>query len=180
MPNDIEHERYRFSRMNERGLWTRLGRITDVTKLRNFIVMCEQYGYRSLRDAAEDKLNERLGVRERRPVADDVQISRDALMRAALQQRDERMRRDAEALARMNRERARDRSSRAVVNNGTCARCGAGIDLGATPYRFGNPYCGECVVLVDQESMGTRARAKPKEKMRVIRIGKKNKGGRDE
>lgn len=46
MPNNIEHERMRWGSLTERQLWTRLGRITDMRKLRNFVVLAMERGYR--------------------------------------------------------------------------------------------------------------------------------------
>ena len=64
MPNDIEHERHRFRTMNVRQLRTRLNKITDSQKLRNFIQVCDEYNgmsnwsdYMSLRAEADRKLS---------------------------------------------------------------------------------------------------------------------------
>jgi hypothetical protein len=43
MPNTLEHERHRFSTMSVKQLYTRLGKITDREKLRNFICVCIEH-----------------------------------------------------------------------------------------------------------------------------------------
>lgn len=53
MPNDMEHERHRWSYMSEAKLATRLGRIRDPNKLENFITLAsENRNVRLLRLAA--------------------------------------------------------------------------------------------------------------------------------
>lgn len=58
MPNDIRHERMRWSYMDHRQLATRLGRITDRQKLRNFIQVADEEGDFELCDMARAKLLE--------------------------------------------------------------------------------------------------------------------------
>lgn len=53
MPNDMEHERHRWSYMSEAKLATRLGRIRDAQKLANFVTLAiENHNVRLLRLAA--------------------------------------------------------------------------------------------------------------------------------
>lgn len=51
----LEHEYMRFKTMNEAQLRTRLGKITDVTKLGDFIQVAGEYGYRDLQKEARKR-----------------------------------------------------------------------------------------------------------------------------
>jgi len=56
MARGIEHERYRFNSMTERMLWTRLGKIFDYQKLRDYSAMAQEFDYLDLAIAAQAKL----------------------------------------------------------------------------------------------------------------------------
>lgn len=52
MPSDMSHERYRWQRMTQRQLVTRLNRITVRQKLENYLLMCSEQGEEVLWDLA--------------------------------------------------------------------------------------------------------------------------------
>lgn len=62
MVDDREHERFRFDRMDERQLWTRLGRITKENKLLYFAREAAERGLTSLGRAALMKYRQKTGV----------------------------------------------------------------------------------------------------------------------
>lgn len=162
MPNDMEHERRRFREMNVRQLWTRLGRITDVTKLRNFVRLCDEYAsaeYRSLKAAAENKLNERLGVREETP-----RWSVDPFA-------------DAHRLQAELRQNRGDRHVEQHEVGINCPRCGRSFWRDRDVQMFdGRMHCNDCVAEMVKVRRQLMLKEKPKEKIRVIRLSKK--GGR--
>ena len=59
----LEHERMRFSSMNERQLFARLNKITTEEKLRNFTTIAAAYSYWDLVKAAEKRMEELFGYR---------------------------------------------------------------------------------------------------------------------
>ena len=56
MARGIEHERMRFRTMTERQLWTRLGKVFDHQKLRDYSKMAEEFNYLDLAIASQAKL----------------------------------------------------------------------------------------------------------------------------
>jgi len=56
MARGIAHERMRFGSMTERMLWTRLGKIFDYQKLRDYSAMAQEFDYLDLAIAAQAKL----------------------------------------------------------------------------------------------------------------------------
>lgn len=56
MVDPIEHERMRFKSMTQEQLLTRLGRITKIEKLENFISVARLYKYNFLVERAKEKL----------------------------------------------------------------------------------------------------------------------------
>jgi hypothetical protein len=56
MPNDLEHERHRFSTMSRTQLRRRLSRITVFNKLLNFATVAREVGYNDLSDEALSRL----------------------------------------------------------------------------------------------------------------------------
>jgi hypothetical protein len=63
MAQGLEHERMRFSAMNERQLFARLNKITTEEKLRNFISMAWEFKHLDLMKAAERRLEDLFGVK---------------------------------------------------------------------------------------------------------------------
>jgi len=56
MARGLSHEKYRFSTMTERQLWTRLGKVFDHQKLRDYSKMAEEFNYLDLAIASQAKL----------------------------------------------------------------------------------------------------------------------------
>ena len=56
MARGIEHERMRFRTMTERQLWTRLGKVFDHQKLKDYSKIAEEFNYLDLAIAAQAKL----------------------------------------------------------------------------------------------------------------------------
>lgn len=73
MPVTMEHERKRFSQMTELQLWSRLGKITTVEKLNNFIRLAKEYNYPDLEIAAKGRLFKLTGQRPSLPSIDEEQ-----------------------------------------------------------------------------------------------------------
>lgn len=63
MANTMEHERMRWRTMTVSQLRSRLGKITDLTKISNFITLAVEHGYMDLAQQARDQYAELSGGR---------------------------------------------------------------------------------------------------------------------
>jgi hypothetical protein len=63
MKNPMEHERMRFKSMSLQQLTTRLGRITQLDKLKMFIIVAGEFRLPELKNQAQNKLMELTGPR---------------------------------------------------------------------------------------------------------------------